>query len=161
MSNNLRKKGPGRPPKADEIKMIERMDAIAAPEKIWQLLFDRCKDGDTQAIKTWLGYRYGQPRQMIETAIQTNLPSLPPIIKVVNPEHMQHDLENNERQIISAVLPRGSKRLMKELERRKDHSNCHRIFALVINVYSLERLKSICIYLSWNYSFQQVTYTPH
>jgi hypothetical protein len=43
--------GAGRKPKADEIKIIEQMDAIAVPEEAWQALWNRCKDGDIQAIK--------------------------------------------------------------------------------------------------------------
>lgn len=56
----------GRKPKADEIKLIEQMDAIAVPESVWKALFDKVKDGDTQAIKTWLQYRYGMPKQVID-----------------------------------------------------------------------------------------------
>jgi hypothetical protein len=58
--------GGGRPPKADEIKLIEQMDAVAVPAKIWAALLDRCENGDTQAIKTWLNYRFGMPRQQID-----------------------------------------------------------------------------------------------
>ena len=58
--------GAGRPPKADEIKLIEQMDAVAVPAKIWAALLDRCENGDTQAIKTWLNYRFGMPRQQID-----------------------------------------------------------------------------------------------
>ncbi len=58
--------GAGRPPKADEIKLIEQMDAVAVPAKIWEALLDRCENGDTQAIKCWLNYRFGMPRQQID-----------------------------------------------------------------------------------------------
>ena len=56
----------GRQPKADEIKVIEQMDAVAVPEKIWKALLDRCENGDTQAIKTWLNYRFGMPKQTVD-----------------------------------------------------------------------------------------------
>ena len=56
----------GRPPKADEIKVIEQMDAVAVPEKIWKALLDRCENGDTQAIKTWLNYRFGMTKQTVD-----------------------------------------------------------------------------------------------
>lgn len=56
----------GRPPKADEIKIIEAMDAIAAPAKVWEALFRKVEEGDTQAIKTWLNYRFGMPKQTID-----------------------------------------------------------------------------------------------
>jgi hypothetical protein len=58
--------GSGRKPKADEIKLIEQMDAVAVPVKIWAALLNRCENGDTQAIKTWLNYRFGMPRQQID-----------------------------------------------------------------------------------------------
>ena len=56
----------GRPPKADEIKMIERMDATLAPAKAWEALAKKVEKGDTQAIKCWLEYRYGKPSQSID-----------------------------------------------------------------------------------------------
>jgi hypothetical protein len=62
--------GAGRPTKADEIKVIEQMDAVAVPEKIWKALLNRCESGDAQAIKTWLNYRFGMPRQQIDVTTQ-------------------------------------------------------------------------------------------
>ncbi len=63
-------KGSGRKPKADEIKLIESMDAIAVPEDAWRALWARCQAGDTIAIKTWLNYRFGMPRQSIDVTSQ-------------------------------------------------------------------------------------------
>ena len=60
----------GRKPKADEIKIIESMDAVAVPEEAWKALWARCKDGDTQAIKTWLNYRFGMPKQAVDITTQ-------------------------------------------------------------------------------------------
>ena len=68
--NNGGNKNAGRKPKADEIKLIERMDAIAAPNHVWEALFNKVKEEDIQAIKTWLGYRYGMPKQ--QTDITSN-----------------------------------------------------------------------------------------
>jgi hypothetical protein len=56
----------GRKPKADEIKLIEQMDAVAVPEEIWAKLYSRCNDGDVAAIKTWLSYRFGMPKQYVD-----------------------------------------------------------------------------------------------
>lgn len=56
----------GRKPKADEIAMIERMDAVLAPSEAWEALAGKVHDGDTQAIKTWLEYRYGKPKQSVD-----------------------------------------------------------------------------------------------
>ena len=60
----------GRKPKADEIKLIEQMDAVLVPETVWMALGEKVENGDTLAIKTWLSYRYGMPKQIVE---QTNL----------------------------------------------------------------------------------------
>jgi hypothetical protein len=60
----------GRPTKADEIKIIEQMDAIAVPEQAWKALWDKCQDGDIQAIKCWLNYRFGMPKQTVDVTTQ-------------------------------------------------------------------------------------------
>jgi len=69
----------GRKPKADEIKMIERMDAIMAPDSAWQALSDKVKEGDTNAIKAWLAYRYGQPKQTVDHTTKGETIKAPPI----------------------------------------------------------------------------------
>jgi hypothetical protein len=58
--------GAGRPPKIQEIKLIEQMDALAVPEQIWNALLMKCAQGDTNAIKLWLSYRFGLPKQQID-----------------------------------------------------------------------------------------------
>ena len=68
--NNGGNKNAGRKPKADEIKLIEQMDAVMVPESVWIALGEKVENGDTQAIKTWISYRYGMPKQIVE---QTNL----------------------------------------------------------------------------------------
>jgi len=79
MGNETRRKtggarpGAGRKPKADEIKLIETMDAISAPAKVWQKLFDKVQEGDTNAIKTWLQYRFGMPKQKIEAEVEASI----------------------------------------------------------------------------------------
>ena len=64
--NNGGNKNAGRKPKADEIALIANMDKVAVPDDVWQLLYDKCKEGDTQAIKAWLQYRYGMPKQVTD-----------------------------------------------------------------------------------------------
>jgi len=68
--NNGGNKNAGRKPKIDEIKLIEQMDAVMIPETVWMALAEKVEIGDTNAIKTWLQYRYGMPKQVVE---QTNL----------------------------------------------------------------------------------------
>jgi len=59
--------GAGRKPKADEISLIESMDAVLIPESAWIALATKVESGDTNAIKTWLQYRYGMPKQVVES----------------------------------------------------------------------------------------------
>lgn len=68
--NNGGNKNAGRKPKADEIKLIEQMDAVLVPESVWMSLAEKVESGDTNAIKTWLQYRYGMPKQIVQ---QTNI----------------------------------------------------------------------------------------
>jgi hypothetical protein len=42
------------------------MDAICVPEKIWEALLMKCAQGDTNALKLWLSYRFGMPKQQID-----------------------------------------------------------------------------------------------
>lgn len=58
--------GAGRKPKIDEISLIESMDAVLVPESAWLALAEKVEGGDTNAIKTWLQYRYGMPKQIVE-----------------------------------------------------------------------------------------------
>jgi hypothetical protein len=56
----------GRKPKAEEVQIIEKMDAALAPSEAWEALANRVAKGDVQAIKLWLAYRYGQPKQDVK-----------------------------------------------------------------------------------------------
>ena len=64
------REGAGRKTKADEIKVIEAMDAVLAPAEVWKALADKVKDGDGHCIKTWLSYRYGMPLQRQENDVK-------------------------------------------------------------------------------------------
>ncbi len=70
MTKGGKREGAGRKPKADEIAIIEQMDAVAVPEEAWRALWGKCEEGDTQAIKTWLNYRFGMPKQNIDVTTQ-------------------------------------------------------------------------------------------
>lgn len=73
------REGAGRKPKVQEIKIIEQMDAISVPNEIWEALLFKCKQGDTQAIKLWLSYRFGLPKQQID--VTTNGEKIAPPIQ--------------------------------------------------------------------------------
>ena len=61
----------GRLKKDELISLIDTMDAIAVPETVWKMLYAKVLDSDVNAIKTWLQYRYGMPKQVIDQT--TNL----------------------------------------------------------------------------------------
>jgi hypothetical protein len=77
MAHGGKRENSGRKPRADEISMIDKMDAVAAPEEAWVALWKKVKDGDTQAIKAWLAYRYGQPKQSIDHTTAGDKISIP------------------------------------------------------------------------------------
>jgi hypothetical protein len=56
----------GRKPKADELKLIEQMDAVMTTDDVWQKISQLCYNGDIQALKLWVSYRFGQPKQTID-----------------------------------------------------------------------------------------------
>ena len=76
--------GAGRPSKIQEVKLIEQMDRIAIPDEIWKALLFKIKEGDTQAIKLWLSYRLGLPKQQID--VTTNGESIAPPIQWLTKE---------------------------------------------------------------------------
>ena len=69
----------GRKKKADQIKLIEKMDGVAIPETLWKILAEKVKEGDTQAIKIWLSYRYGKPKQATDVTTNGNQVNILPI----------------------------------------------------------------------------------
>jgi hypothetical protein len=72
----------GRPPKIQEVKLIEAMDRICVPEKIWEALLYKCQEGDTAALKLWLSYRFGMPKQQID--VTTNGENIAPPIQWIS-----------------------------------------------------------------------------
>lgn len=80
MARGGRRPNSGRKPKAEEIKIIEQMDAAKAPAEVWEALANRVEKGDVQAMKLWLSYRFGQPKQDV------NLSSNEGLISIVMPK---------------------------------------------------------------------------
>jgi len=56
----------GRPPKADEIKLIERLDAIIDKDEAVGKLGELVTKGDIRALQLYLSYRYGKPKESID-----------------------------------------------------------------------------------------------
>ena len=56
----------GRMKKDELITLIDTMDAISIPDAVWEKLYNKVKEGDVNAIKIWLQYRYGMPKQVVD-----------------------------------------------------------------------------------------------
>jgi hypothetical protein len=60
------RKGAGRKPKADEIKLIEQLDNIIDSDEVIKQLKNLVLEGNLSAIKLYMEYRYGKPKEQIE-----------------------------------------------------------------------------------------------
>ena len=65
-NNGGARQNSGRLKKDELISLIESMDATLVPDEVWKALSDKVKDKDVNAIKTWLSYRYGMPKQTVD-----------------------------------------------------------------------------------------------
>jgi hypothetical protein len=91
----------GRPPKIQEIKLIEQMDALCVPDQIWQALLYKCQQGDTGALKLWLSYRYGLPKQQID--VTSNGESIAPPIQWLTKQVDYKEIETIEYQTLTRI----------------------------------------------------------
>lgn len=69
----------GRPPKSDELKKLEMMDAVAAPEEVWYKVWELVQSGDMQAVKVWVEHRFGKPKETKDITTNGNDINLTPI----------------------------------------------------------------------------------
>ena len=60
------RKGAGRPSKADEMKLIERLDSIIDKDEAVGKLGELVTKGDIRALQLYLSYRYGKPKESID-----------------------------------------------------------------------------------------------
>ena len=58
--------GAGRKPKAQEQKLIERLDSIIDEDEVLQVLKQLIKDGDLRAVQLYLSYRRGKPKDTMD-----------------------------------------------------------------------------------------------
>lgn len=71
-TNGGPRKGAGRKPKLEEIKVAEKFRLIQDDEVAIKKLADKVKEGDLKAIELWLAYVIGRPTQSINHDIQDN-----------------------------------------------------------------------------------------
>ena len=95
-----KREGSGRKPKVQEVKLVESMDAISVPDEIWKALLYKCLQGDTGALKLWLSYRYGLPRQQID--VTTNGESIAPPIQWITKQIEFNEVEQIEFEALTS-----------------------------------------------------------
>ena len=64
--NNGGNKNAGRKPKAEEAKLIERLDNIINRDEVIEILGKKIKDGDQRAMTLCFNYRYGKPKESVD-----------------------------------------------------------------------------------------------
>ena len=65
-SNGGTRQGAGRKPKADESKLVERLDSIIDSDEALSQLGKLVAKGDMRAIQLYLSYRYGKPKESVD-----------------------------------------------------------------------------------------------
>jgi hypothetical protein len=60
------RQGAGRKPKADESKLIERLDNVIDSNIVLQKLGELVSKGDIRALQLYFNYRYGKPKEKID-----------------------------------------------------------------------------------------------
>lgn len=92
MPRGGKREGAGRKSKAEELKLIEAMDNILEDQRALEELAELVKKGNFSAIKLWLEYRYGKPKQYVEEHIHPPEIEIPPWLKKLEVEYI--DPEN-------------------------------------------------------------------
>ena len=62
-NNGGARKGAGRPSKADEIKLIEKLDALIDPNFAIEKMYEHITEGSEKMLELYMGYRFGKPKQ--------------------------------------------------------------------------------------------------
>ncbi len=56
----------GRPKKEDELKLIEKLDALIDNDEVIKTLGKQILKGDSRAMNLYFGYRYGKPKESVD-----------------------------------------------------------------------------------------------
>jgi uncharacterized protein YdeI (YjbR/CyaY-like superfamily) len=53
----------GRKSKAEEIKLVEKLDALIDPNFAIEKMYEHITDGSEKMLELYMGYRFGKPKQ--------------------------------------------------------------------------------------------------
>tara|TARA_B100000497_G_scaffold75512_1_gene84534 strand:+ start:144 stop:410 length:267 start_codon:yes stop_codon:yes gene_type:complete len=65
-NNGGAREGAGRPKKADELKLIEKLDNLIDNDEVIKTLGKQIFKGDSRAMSLYFGYRYGKPKESLD-----------------------------------------------------------------------------------------------
>ena len=65
-NNGGAREGAGRPKKADELKLIEKLDNVNDNDEVIKTLGKQIFKGDSRAMSLYFGYRYGKPKESVD-----------------------------------------------------------------------------------------------
>ena len=65
-NNGGTREGAGRPKKADELKLIEKLDNLIDNDEVIKTLGKQIFKGDSRAMSLYFGYRYGKPKESVD-----------------------------------------------------------------------------------------------
>lgn len=72
MAHGGRREGAGRKPKVKEADLIDRLDSIIDSDTVLSKLMELAHDGDMRAIKLYMEYRYGKPKETVHNTHEVN-----------------------------------------------------------------------------------------
>lgn len=81
MAQGGKRQGAGRKPKAEEEKLIEKLDKHINNDEVFKTMDKMIKEGDTRALTLYLNYRYGKPKESITQTHQFNDFKIEDVIK--------------------------------------------------------------------------------
>jgi hypothetical protein len=60
----------GRPPKSKVEVLANKMDRIMPEQEVLEVLATLVRNGNTKAVQMWCNYRFGMPKQIVESVNQ-------------------------------------------------------------------------------------------
>ncbi len=72
MAHGGKRAGAGRKPKADELKLIEKLDSLIDKDAVITKLLQMIEDDSFPALKLYMEYRFGKPKETVEQKVEFN-----------------------------------------------------------------------------------------
>lgn len=80
-NNGGARPGAGRKPKAQEDKIIEKIDEHVDMDKAFSKMARLIDEGDTRALTLYLHYRFGKPKESVSQTIELNTFKIEDLVK--------------------------------------------------------------------------------